>query len=187
MDSIQRLVEENKNGRILRQGIVITGQKRHGKDTVSELFRDWADLDFAVSSRYAIDHLGLMARLRDRGLVYATENEAFDDRDRHRSVWFEEIRALTMGQDQLLGRSIFRDYPVYNGIRNREELLALVDMGLVHSIVWVDASERLPTESTDSMTVTMADATHVVDNNGPVADLRLNVRLLINSYLERTQ
>lgn len=185
MDSIEKLVQENKNGVLPRAGLVITGHKNHGKGTVCSLFHRLTGLQSASSSRFALDELELFDRLKERGLFYNSKDEAYEDRGRHRDIWFQEIRRLTFEGDQLLGRTLFSRFPVYDGIRNREELLALTEMGLVGAIIWVDASQRLPPEGTDSMTVTQEDATHFVDNNGSKSDLALNMSLLVKNHLER--
>lgn len=185
MSAIETLIKETKHAVVPRSGIVVTGHKKHGKDTVCSLIQRFSGLESQSSSRYALYNLDLMERLKERGLDYASKEDAYNDRDNHREIWFEEIRDINLTQDYILGKRLLSEVPIYNGIRNREELERLVHLGYVRSIVWVDAGERLPPEGKGSMTVTRDDATHVIDNNKTFTDLLLNVSVFCLNYLER--
>ncbi|MNL63682.1 hypothetical protein D3C87_1878370 [compost metagenome] len=49
--------------------------------------------------------------------------------------------------------------------------------------IWVDASDRLPPEDASSCTVEPWMADFVLDNNGTLEDLKLNLQQLMGSLL----
>ncbi|MDS1821113.1 hypothetical protein QX249_10615 [Vibrio parahaemolyticus] len=51
-----------------------------------------------------------------------------------------------------------------------DEFMALKNGGLIDLIIWVDASERLPPESSNSMKLSKEDADIIISNNGNKAE-----------------
>jgi hypothetical protein len=151
------------NKPLLERNIVIVGHGRHGKDTVAEILRDKIGLPFQSSSE-ACSELFIFDTLRDK-YGYKTSAECYSDRHNHRKEWFNLICEFNSEDPTKLGRAMFKRNRIYVGIRNRNELLALRNAGLVDHVVWVDASDRLPPESNESMTITPFDADHIIDNN----------------------
>ena len=152
--------------------LMVIGYARHGKDTVCELMDG---LDFKSSS-VACAEIFLFDKLKAK-YGYKTFEECFEDRHNHRQEWFDEIAAYNDPDLSRLSREIFARYPIYCGLRNKEELDAAKAAGLVDLTIWVDASERLPPE-VGSISVTKADADIIIDNNGTEEELRTKVAQL---------
>lgn len=157
--------------------LMIMGHARHGKDTVCEILRDDYGFTFESSSmaaaRYAIYPV-----LKDL-LGYRTIDECYSDRHNHRALWFELIKAYNYRDGARLGQAIFADHDIYCGVRNEAEFMAIKEAVLFDCSVWVDASERVSAETTDSCTVTRAMADLVVDNNRDLKHLHWEVDSLM--------
>lgn len=157
--------------------LMIMGHARHGKDTVCEILRDDHGFTFESSSmaaaRYAIHPV-----LKDL-LGYRTIEECYNDRHNHRALWFELIKAYNYRDGARLGRAIFADHDIYCGIRNEAEFMAIKEAGLFDCSIWVDASGRVPAETTDSCTVSWEMADLILDNTGDMQDLRHQVSILM--------
>ena len=165
--------------------ILVIGYSRHGKDTVSGMLSELYGLTFCSSSEFCANHVistgineGWTPKLRALQGKYSNAAECFADRHNHRNVWYETIRDYNRQDPTTLGREIFADYDIYCGLRNKAELHALKNARVVDLIIWVDASDRLPPESSESCTVEPWMADFIIDNNGSEADLAFNVRLL---------
>lgn len=156
---------------------MIAGHGRHGKDTVCEILRDDYGMTFQSSSQAALDHF-LYDAFQDV-LAYKTPEECYADRSNHRALWFELIKALNYNDPTTLGRVIFKHNDIYCGIRNLTEFDELEEAGLFDVSIWVDASERHPPESNGSCTVTAKEMDIVLDNNGTIEDLKVNIGKLM--------
>lgn len=151
--------------------LLIIGHARHGKDTVCEMLTDLLNLKFKSSSDFVNEKAVFPVLSKLYG--YETLEECYEDRVNHRPEWFNLLRAYN-GEDPVrLGRELFNEYDVYCGLRNREEYQAMKRAGLFDLVIWVDASERLPLETSDSMELTMSDADIVIDNNADLNRLTL--------------
>lgn len=157
----------------MKPKLMVIGHGRHGKDTVCEMFREHYNLQFKSSSLAAAE-IAIFPILKDL-LGYRTSEECYEDRHNHRSLWFELIRAFNYHDRSKLARAIYEEADIYCGIRNRDEFLAIRDAGLFDWSIWVDASSRVPDESTSSCTVTREDADYVIDNNGDLSWLERQV------------
>lgn len=166
-----------------RLNLMVFGHKRHGKDTVCEYLRDNYAISFASSSYMACE-LFLFDIIKDR-FGYKTVDEAFEDRGNHRQIWYEEIKAFNVmnGLDSL-GKVIFRNNSVYCGIRDKEEFDALKVGGYFDLAIWVDASDRLPPEESESMKLTKEDADIVITNNEDKASLYKKLDRLFETALK---
>lgn len=149
--------------------ILLIGHARHGKDTVSEMLVDLMGLTFRSSSDFVNERAVFPVLAPKYG--YKTLDECYQDRVNHRQEWYELIRDYNGDDPALLGRELFEECDIYCGLRHREEFEAMKAEDLYDVCVWVDAGNRLPPESLDSMTLTMEDADVVVDNNGSLEDL----------------
>ena len=155
--------------------IIITGHRQHGKNTICEMLPEEFS---AVSSSEKANELIVFDTLKDI-YGYATPQECYDDRDNHRVEWFDIICGYNKDDLSRLGTIIFRECNVYNGIRNKLELDALRDKKEFDYLIWVDASARMPIETSDSMTVTKADADYILDNNSGKASLIYEVEAMM--------
>lgn len=161
-----------------RPKVLILGHARHGKDTVAELLRHHAGLQF-VSSSEAAGRAAVWPILAPK-YGYATFQQCFDDRAAHRQEWFELIGAYNTPDKARLAREILAHNDAYVGLRAADEYDAA--HRLFDFIVWVDASKRLPPEPAASCSLTLAHVSAtawerllVLDNNGTTAQLEERV------------
>lgn len=153
--------------------LMVMGHGRHGKDTVSDLLAQVLELRWQSSSWFAAERL-VFPRLRER-YSYADALECYRDRHNHRVEWFTIIREYNQDDSARFSRDLFAEYDIYCGIRNRHELLAARDEGLYDLGIWVDASERHPSEDEGSCTVTSDLADIIIDNNSTLHRLQERV------------
>jgi hypothetical protein len=160
--------------------IVITGNARHGKDSVAEHLRDSLGLTFESSSMFCARAF-IFDAIKDT-LGYSTLEECFEDRVNHRALWASMIRAYNHDDPARLSRDILSKYDVYVGIRSDRELAAAKEEGLVKIVVWVDASRRLPLEPADSFDIGVEMADIVIDNNGTEEQLVQRLGNLVSLF-----
>ena len=161
--------------------LVVTGFARHGKDTVCELLKNEHGFTFESSSHLAgfkVVYPALKSKYK-----YSSFEECYKDRVNHRKEWFELIKAYNTPDLAKLGREILHSYDIYCGLRNMGELEAMIVEGIVDCIVWVDASARVEAEPSTSITITRSDCDFVVDNNGSLEDLRVEVQRLVEKLI----
>tara|TARA_R110000851_G_C13077180_1_gene565446 strand:- start:1674 stop:2168 length:495 start_codon:yes stop_codon:yes gene_type:complete len=157
--------------------LLIIGHARHGKDTVCDILKETYGFEFRSSSHYMNEHVIFPILSPIHG--YQTLEECYEDRVNHRRSWYNLIRNHCGVDPARLARDIISDYDIYCGMRHREEFTASRREGLFDYVVWVDALERLPAESSDSMGLTRDDADMVIDNNGPLEKLPVNIAAFI--------
>ena len=143
--------------------IMVCGHGGHGKDQ----FCEFLGMQFTSSSRVALDKVIWDAI----GHGFADKDECYELRGNHRSVWYSLIKDYNTPDTTRLCRDIFKDKDVYCGIRDREEFLQAKKEGLFDISIWVDASGRVPPESSSSCTLLKSDCDIVIDNNGTLAQL----------------
>lgn len=163
--------------------VIILGHARHGKDTVCEMLRDDYGFNFQSSSQWAAEHI-MIPHFHERGIIYASVKECYEDRVNHRSEWFDAITAFNTPDLTALGKAIFEDNDVYCGIRNAREFHALKNAGVFDYAIWVDRSMYAPPESGLSCTVEPWMADFVLDNNGSLEDLDQRLDELMTTILE---
>ena len=161
--------------------LLVIGHGRHGKDTVCEILRDKYGYSFESSSKFC-SQLFIYDDLKDK-YGYANEEECYADRHNHRAEWYNAICDYNSGDGARLGRAIFDTHTIYCGLRNKREYFAMKNTGVFDYAIWVDRSDHLPLESTDSMSLEQWMADYTIDNNGTLEELEFNVSNLIN-YLE---
>lgn len=153
--------------------IMLIGHARHGKDTVCDLLKKHYGFQFRSSSDFVNERAVFPVLAPKYG--YTSLEQCYDDRVNHRQEWYELLREYNGDDPARLGRELFAENDIYCGLRHREEFDAMKREGVFDVCVWVDASDRLPPESAESMTMTKDDADLVIDNNGSLNDLTLNV------------
>jgi dephospho-CoA kinase len=161
--------------------LVVTGYARHGKDTVCQLLKEEHGFTFESSSQ-AAGFKAVYPTLRLK-YKYKTFEDCYNDRVNHRQEWFELIKAYNTPDLAKLGREILHSYDIYCGLRNMAELETMIVEGLVDCIVWVDAGLRKKPEPSTSITITRNDCDFVVDNNGTLDDLRVEVQRLVEKLI----
>jgi hypothetical protein len=162
---------------VKKKGIYIIGHARHGKDTVADHLRKLLNYKIESSSHIAMNEF-IYPVLKDK-YGYNTPEECYEDRVNHRAEWFNMIVDYNTPDLTALTRLIFSENDAYVGIRNKNELAASIDAGIVSHVIWVDACQRLPEEPTDSMTVGRGDATYILDNNKGESELLVNILMMI--------
>lgn len=166
--------------------MVIVGHARHGKDSVAEVLTDKLGLAFTSSSMFCAERVVFPILGPKYG--YTDAQACFDDRAAHRAEWYDLIRAYCEGDPAHLGREIFKTNNIYVGVRAIEELRAIqAEPGLVDFTVCIDASKRMPPESSSSMTITLenSSADYVLDNNGSVGALEDRVDELMKFIADK--
>lgn len=143
--------------------VIITGSKRHGKDTVSEVIARMSLCAFESSSHVACEAY-IYDKLKDK-YGYDTLEECYQDRDSHRKEWFDLIAEFNVGDLARLGKRIFSQSNIYCGLRNVNELHELRRQGVVDYVIWVDAGDRLEPEDSNSLTITRPDCDAAIDNS----------------------
>lgn len=157
--------------------LMIVGYGRHGKDTVCEYLQELG-YSFQSSSWTCAEEV-LFPLLKDK-YGYETVEECYEDRHNHRDEWFQAIKEFNTPDLTRLARIIYDKHDVYCGVRNMDEYMAIKDAGLFDVSIWVDRGDHLPAEDHRSMNIPEFYADHVLDNNGSLDDLYLNLRELLN-------
>jgi hypothetical protein len=145
--------------------ILIIGHGRHGKDTVAEFFNSRFGLKYKSSS-LACAEIFIYDLLKEK-YGYSTFDECYNDRSNHRKEWYELIVEYNSKDKTRLAREVLSNgTSCYVGMRDRDEVIACTSQNLFDLIIWVDAGERLPLESSESFNITKDLADIVIDNNG---------------------
>ena len=160
--------------------LVVIGHARHGKDTVANLLHLWGGLPAESSSWIAAERF-IYAALLAEGHKYRTLQECWEDRTsaEMRTKWYNLIVEFNKDDPTRLMKLIFEKNDIYVGLRNRDEFLAGKLERRFDLSIWVDATERLPEESDNSMTLSKQDADIIIDNNSTLTDLHHKVYALV--------
>ena len=162
--------------------VLIIGHARHGKDTVGELFEEYAGMK-AISSSYILAREFLADLMNTKyGQKYQTFEECFEDRSNFRKEWYDEITAYNTPDKTKTARLILQFADIYVGMRNSDEAYACIDQDLFDLVIWVDASDRLPLEPKSSFNIDKSIADIIIDNNGTLNQLKRRIKRLIKSY-----
>ena len=163
--------------------LLILGYAQHGKDTVCEMLRDLYGYKFTSSSWFCAEHV-MMPYFQGKtweqdSPEYKSTEGCFTDRHNHRAEWFDQISKYNEPDRSRLAREILQENDIYCGMRRREEFFACREAQLFDHVIWVDRSGHLPSESMFSCTVASSMADVVLDNNGSLGDLELNLAKLL--------
>ena len=161
--------------------LLIIGMARWGKDSLAAIITEMEGLEAYSSSMLAVE-LFLFNKLAHK-YDYKDYSECFADRVNHRAEWHDLIAEYNADDPSRLAKELLDRADIYVGMRSLRELQSCRDQKLFDSVIWVDASKRLPHEGEDSCELTLADADIIIDNNGTEEDLRENAKVLI-SYLK---
>lgn len=155
--------------------ILILGHGDHGKDKAAEMLRDMFGLKFRSSSVFIMERAVYPVLKKKYG--YDTPFECYADRHNHRQEWYELIAKYNTPDPTRLTRELLREYDIYVGLRHRHEYL--YTKKFYDLVLWIDASERKPLESSSSFTINF-DATSMtrIDNNGSLDEMADQLRQL---------
>lgn len=145
--------------------LFVVGHGRHGKDTAASCLAGLLSLRACDSSWFACENV-VWPTMKH---VYATPEECYADRRNNRENWYEQMSEYNRQDAARLAREIFQEYDIYVGIRSRREFLAAKE--LADLSIWIDAFDREPPESPESMSILREDADIIVDNNGTPHEL----------------
>lgn len=165
--------------------LMIIGYGRHGKDTVCDIITKTYGYSFQSSSMFCAE-LFIFETLKERHR-YASLEHCYEDRHNHRTLWYNLIKDYNSEDPALLGRSLYAQYDIYCGLRNAAEFHALRNAGVFDYSIWVDRSEHLPPESSDSISVQPWMADYIIDNNGSLELLKRNTLSLIDRLIYEKQ
>lgn len=154
--------------------IMVIGHARHGKDSVCNVLCELYGLKFISSSLFVADK-AVRPWLEQRGIVYNSMDDCYADRVNHRADWFDAIAAYNKDDPAKLGKELFAQYDVYCGLRNLREFQALYNAKAFDVCFWVDRSGHVPLEPETSFTIPRKVADYIIDNEGDLCDLRMNV------------
>ena len=160
--------------------LIITGYAQHGKDTVCDFLHSIYRMPSISSSLYAVQHTPAFDDLSVKTKL--SKKELYIHRDKYRKEFFDIIANYNkVNGMSTLGRGIFAQFDIYNGIRNDVEFFALREESLYHKAIWVDASKRKPPEAPGSCTMRPEYCDVILDNNGDIEQLVLNIITLIRN------
>lgn len=163
------------------RNIVIVGHAQHGKDTVAEMLCELLQVDMSSASLEAAPYIS--EAMYYLGIEYGSIDECFADRVNHRAFWGESIAMLLIKDKLKLAREVYKNGPIYCGVRRPDEFEAIVEE-YDPIIVWVDAAKRKPLESEASMKLQQDQRMINLDNNGTKQDLAKNVEILARFILQ---
>lgn len=166
----------------IKKKLIITGHGECGKGEVCKIFRELG-YDSISSSEFAAPYVFEKV---GKAMGYDNHLEFWEhrrDSPEMRAIWFNKIVEYNTPDLSHLGTNLFKVYDIYDGIRNLDELRALEESNAFDFSIWVDASERVEPESSKSMTVKREHCQKILDNNGPVEDLRERVYDFYLKYL----
>lgn len=160
-------------GERMKPKVMVCGYGRHGKDTAAELMREHLGLNFVSSSWFCCERF-LFSAMRGK-FGYVTPEECYQNRHSSQAMrerWHTLIAAYNLHDPARLSREIFSEFEIYCGIRSASEFFAAKKEKLFDVSVWVDASEREPSESLTSCSMRPEFCDFVMDNNGDLPRLR---------------
>ena len=161
--------------------LLIAGYSRHGKDTVCELIKERLGLSYISSSDMALK-LFMFEKLKEL-YGYSTIEDAINDKEDKRDIWYELICEYNKLDKSRLGKEIFKSYDIYCGIRDFEEYKAIIDKKLFDYSIWVDASKRVQVRH-HGLTEEQFSADFTINNNGSIQDLKTEVNNLCDFIID---
>lgn len=142
--------------------LLIVGHKGHGKDTAAEYMRDAHGIPYQGSSLLCAPFVhDAMITL---GHMYPNDTACYEDRDNHRPFWYQAIRLYNINDKTKVSAAIFDSCSIYAGIRDPEEYAATL-LKFDPIVIWIDASNRKPLESAESMKLTYGSPMLYINNN----------------------
>jgi dephospho-CoA kinase len=162
--------------------LLLVGSARHGKDSLAEILKENFGLSFISSSQACAD-IFIYDELKDK-YGYKTPEECFNDRVNHRQEWYEMICDYNKDDKARLAKEILKYNNTYVGMRDSSEIKECLNQGLFDLVIWVDASKRLPRESSNSFNITEADADIIIENNDSFEEFKEKA-IRLGSFLRR--
>lgn len=163
--------------------ILILGKTGHGKDEVAKIIAEKTGLKYMSSSEVALSYIWPTLKFHSAmaGDEYESKEQAFEDRNNgNQMLWKNLISLLNTPDRTFLTRKILEQADIYVGMRDFLEYNAT--MNLFDRIIWVDASDRIPDHSINSMEIPYnSKAMFMLDNNGDIDYLRNEIDQLLKA------
>lgn len=164
--------------------IMLLGYSRAGKGTFCSIAESIGLT--SVSSSLRACQLGAFDILAKKH-GYFSGDAFYKERHIDRKGCYDAICSMVAHDRAYLGRKIFEQYSIYDGCRDDDEFYAIKDARLIDLTIWIDAGDRVPPESTESMKTHrgMADIVILNDTDGEQAqaDYEQRVRRLIKAIV----
>lgn len=157
--------------------ILLIGHAQHGKDTLAKLLAD----HYTSAGSKNFHNPNIVYPVLKDVYGYQSPLECFQDRHNHRAEWYKLISEYNSVIAHRTVKEVFESFDIYNGLRSRREYNGAKAAGLIDYTIWVDASKRKPLESRTSMELVSSEADYIVDNNGSLDDLILQVPDLLKA------
>lgn len=152
--------------------LVVIGPRGQGKTTFCDfLQRPYCTPyeAFAMRAYRALEKYG-----------YQSVHECLANREHHQDEWTALMQAYTAKDAGQLGYDVFARCRVYCGAQSPTELAALRQRyGSDLHVVWISAGDRMPTTSTDGLSVEHADT--VLTNAGTLENFQAQVHAFAES------
>lgn len=149
--------------------ILILGHGEHGKDTVAKIVTEYTGLRFESSSLAAAE-IAVWPHMPQ----YGSAEECYQDRRNRREEWRQLITDYNTPDKSRLCRQILARCDGYVGMRCPLEYAA--SRPLFDHVLWVDARQRVE-QHDPTMKIPLGPEMTVIDNNGPLRETRVLVRL----------
>jgi len=162
--------------------LLIIGHARHGKDTAAEILNQHFGLTFKSSSECAAENFLFDIMNTKYGKSYKSIGECFADRMNNRKAWYDEICLYNSVDKIRLAKEVLSKADMYVGMRSHAEIEECKKQKLFDLIIWIDASERLPLESSDSFDITKEDADIIITNNTTLTEFTNKLIKIFKSY-----
>ena len=161
--------------------LAICGHSRHGKETVSRYIAAKTGLRYKQSTSEAI--AAVVFEKIVTSAAYSSAHECWQNRHNHRAEWARIIWEYNQPDGITLYRDMLVENDIFDGIRKTSELHAVIEAGIAHLAIWVDASQRVEPEGADSCQVSVDDCLIVIDNNGTLEHLYSQLDALCSNLL----
>ncbi len=161
--------------------ILVVGHARHGKDTVAEIIADYLGESYKASSEICAS---FVREAMLPNIAYSSDKECFEDRVNHRAKWHNIIKEYCAEDKARLGTLIYKENLIYCGVRDTEELDAILEK-FNPLVIWVDADSRVPRESASSMNIKYRNGWPVARNNGTMEWLKKEVLSCLEGYADK--
>lgn len=156
-----------------RLKILLMGHEGHGKNTVCQLLQKNYGLSYQIASIYYAKNI-IQPKLAEK---YGYKNEllCWLDRHNHREEWFQLIKEYNLAHTFRTGSKIWSEFNIYSGLLDIQEYKFLRARKMFDVSIWVDASERVPSETKSTITVETYHGEHLIRNHSTRSALSRSV------------
>jgi hypothetical protein len=118
--------------------ISISGHGGVGKDEVAKWLTAHTTLKYTKStSAYALPDIRPWLEIQ-AGLKYDSDEECYEDRSNHRSLWALFIDEINKQDPAFLYRRCLADQDILTGVRRKHEFQAVLDLKVIDLKIWIE-------------------------------------------------